>query len=187
LSAQIRSLQDNANSLTVERVRIASAGIRAGKGKEVEAILLKEKQGTATIDEKRKVRQLYHEQRDRERQEWFTRTTKTVPVEADPMQDGTSTDSDWLYTDTVAAGYHRAVAKRGESDWGPPKFDGKPNHMTEPELARFLGRQGTRPSRADDLKEYQDEVSGASRRHPTADEIKETDAEQRTRQGGNNG
>lgn len=187
LSSKIRSLQDKAESLTNERVRIASAGIRSGKGKEVEAILLKEKQGTATIEEKRKVRQLYHEQRDRERLEWFNINAKTVPTESESVSEGTSSDSDWLYTDSVMGGYLRASAKRGESNWGPPKFDGKPSAMSEDELSRFMGRQGKRPSREEERQRYQDEVSGASRRSPTEEEIEETDKEQRTLQGGNNG
>ena len=134
-------------------MRIYTAAVRAGKGKEVEEILLKEKAGKATAKQSQKVREIYHEQRDQERLAYIQRATKTRDVESEH-------------------GYLRAVVKRGK---------GEPRYMSEERFARFMGRERKRRSAEEERSRYAAEVSGAARRDPTIEEQTWTSQQQEVR------
>lgn len=104
---------------TPERVRIYGASVRAGTSKRTAKILEKEKAGTATEKESRKIREEFHAQRDKERLAQFRLYTSHRSIDPSEVKEtgaeaGSAGDSPWLYADTILSDYMTAVAKRGK-------------------------------------------------------------------------
>jgi hypothetical protein len=179
LSSRIAVLTGHVEGLEHERVRIYAAGVRAGRGDRVGKILKREKSGKASAAEKREVRQLYHEQRDRERLSEFLRYGRTRSVGSDEVETiptGSDPESSWLYADEVMRGYMQALLKRGSdpTTWRGPSFGGESKVMSPARFQQFTGRVPMPdPASAAGRKaaqRYRAELSGAARRVPTKEE-----------------